>query len=225
MAWINLRSTAVCSYTWATKAPDTHRLLLMNAMLHGIESNLSLGDTLSPTGSRLAKADVILTNPPFGTKRGGGRPTREDFTYVTGNKQLGFLQHIYRGLKPGGRAAVVLPDNVLFEEGTQLPHVSSNDIESAIIPLPPLDEQVAIVKSVSQWLRTIDEVKILLAKSEFDLTQLDQSILAKAFRGELVPQDTNDEPASVLLERIRTSREAAVAKKPSKRKDATDGKK
>jgi len=97
--------------------PDTHRLLLMNAMLHGIESDMSLGDTLSPTGSRLPKADVILTNPPFGTKRGGGRPTREDFTYVTGNKQLAFLQHIYRGLKPGGRAAVVLPDNVLFEEG------------------------------------------------------------------------------------------------------------
>ena len=98
--------------------PDTHRLLLMNAMLHGIESDLLLGDTLSPTGARLPKADVILTNPPFGTKRGGGKPTRDDFTFVTGNKQLAFLQHIYRGLKPGGRAAVVLPDNVLFEEGT-----------------------------------------------------------------------------------------------------------
>jgi type I restriction enzyme M protein len=87
-------------------------------MLHGIDSDMVLGDTLSPTGSRLPKADVILTNPPFGTKRGGGRPTRDDFTFVTGNKQLAFLQHIYRGLKPGGRAAVVLPDNVLFEEGT-----------------------------------------------------------------------------------------------------------
>jgi type I restriction enzyme M protein len=98
--------------------PDTHRLLLMNAMLHGIESDMILGDTLSPTGARLPKADVILTNPPFGTKRGGGRPTRDDFTYVTGNKQLAFLQHVYRGLKPGGRAALILPDNVLFEEGT-----------------------------------------------------------------------------------------------------------
>jgi type I restriction enzyme M protein len=90
----------------------------MNAMLHGIESDLILGDTLSPTGARLPKADVILANPPFGTKRGGGRPTRDDFTYVTGNKQLAFLQHVYRGLKPGGRAAIVVPDNVLFEEGT-----------------------------------------------------------------------------------------------------------
>lgn len=95
---------------------DTHRLALMNLMLHDLESDLILGDTLSPEGSKLPKADVILTNPPFGTKKGGGLPTRDDFTYPTSNKQLAFLQHVYRGLKPGGRAAVVLPDNVLFED-------------------------------------------------------------------------------------------------------------
>lgn len=98
--------------------PDTHRLALMNAMLHDIEGDLLLGDTLSPEGTTLPKADLILTNPPFGTKQGGGMPTRDDFTYPTSNKQLAFLQHIYRGLKPGGRAAVVLPDNVLFEGNT-----------------------------------------------------------------------------------------------------------
>lgn len=96
---------------------DAHRLLLMNLMLHDIESTVGLGDTLSSDGQQLPKADLILTNPPFGTKTGGGRPTRDDFTFPTSNKQLAFLQHIYRGLKPGGRAAVVLPDNVLFEEG------------------------------------------------------------------------------------------------------------
>ncbi len=97
--------------------PDVHRLALMNLMLHGIESEVRLGDTLGPSGASLPKADVIITNPPFGTKKGGGGPTRDDITYPTSNKQLVFLQHIYRGLKPGGRAAVVLPDNVLFEEG------------------------------------------------------------------------------------------------------------
>ncbi|WP_417749786.1 N-6 DNA methylase [Rosistilla oblonga] len=97
--------------------PDTHRLLMMNCLLHSIDSDMILGDTLSPDGMRLPTADVVLTNPPFGTKRGGGKPSRDDFTFVTGNKQLAFLQHIYRALKPGGRAAVVLPDNVLFEEG------------------------------------------------------------------------------------------------------------
>lgn len=96
--------------------PDAHRLLLMNLMLHGIESTVGLGDTLSPEGERLPKADLILTNPPFGTKTGGGRPKRDDFTFPTSNKQLAFLQHIYRGLNPEGRAAVVIPDNVLFED-------------------------------------------------------------------------------------------------------------
>lgn len=98
--------------------PDVHRLALMNLMLHGIEGELLLADTLSPAGADLRQADVILTNPPFGTKKGGGLPTRDDFTFPTSNKQLAFLQHIYRGLVKGGRAAVVLPDNVLFEENT-----------------------------------------------------------------------------------------------------------
>ena len=99
---------------------DTHRLALMNLMLHGIDSDpdaggIHYGDTLSPEGEALPKATLMLTNPPFGTKKGGGLPSRDDFTYPTSNKQFAFLQHIYRGLKPGGRAAVVLPDNVLFE--------------------------------------------------------------------------------------------------------------
>lgn len=99
--------------------PDTHRLCLMNLMLHGIESQVESGDTLSPDGERLGKADVILTNPPFGTKKGGGRPTRSDFsiTAETSNKQLAFVEHVVRAMKPGGRAAIVVPDNVLFEDG------------------------------------------------------------------------------------------------------------
>lgn len=101
---------------------DTHRLALMNLMLHDLDSDedtgIRYGDTMSSEGQQLPKADLILTNPPFGTKKGGGLPTRDDFTFPTSNKQLAFLQHIYRFLKPGGRAAVVLPDNVLFEANT-----------------------------------------------------------------------------------------------------------
>ena len=104
---------------------DAHRLALMNLMLHGLDSDpeaagIRYGDTLGPEGEALCKqgATLILTNPPFGTKKGGGLPTRTDFTFPTSNKQFCFLQHIYRGLKPGGRAAVVLPDNVLFEGNT-----------------------------------------------------------------------------------------------------------
>jgi len=107
------------AYAGVELVPDTHRLCLMNLMLHGIESMVDSGDALSPDGERLEKAHVILTNPPFGTKKGGGRPTRSDFSITadTSNKQLAFVEHIVRALKPGGRAAVVLPDNVLFEDG------------------------------------------------------------------------------------------------------------
>jgi len=98
---------------------DTHRLALMNAMLHGIEGEILLADTLSNHGKRMDGFDVVLTNPPFGTKKGGERSTRDDLTFPTSNKQLNFLQHIYRSLKKDGksRAAVVLPDNVLFADG------------------------------------------------------------------------------------------------------------
>lgn len=98
---------------------DTHRLALMNAMLHDIDGNLKQGDTLSSLGEEMNDFDVVLSNPPFGTKKGGERVTRGDLTFKTSNKQLNFLQHIYRSLKDNNkaRAAVVLPDNVLFADG------------------------------------------------------------------------------------------------------------
>jgi type I restriction enzyme M protein len=108
------------AFIGAELVPDTHRLCMMNLLLHGIEGGVELADTLSPDGERLSKADLVLTNPPFGTKKGGGRPTRSDFSVTadTSNKQLAFVEHIVRALKPGGRAAVVVPDNVLFEDST-----------------------------------------------------------------------------------------------------------
>jgi type I restriction enzyme M protein len=98
---------------------DAHRLALMNAKLHGMESTIIMGDTLSEQGKSFKGYDGVLANPPFGTKKGGERPSRDDLTYLTSNKQLNFLQHIYRSLKKDGqsRAAVILPDNVLFEDG------------------------------------------------------------------------------------------------------------
>ena len=88
-------------------------------MLHDISGPIYLGDTLSNFGKGMKGYDVVLTNPPFGTKKGGERATRDDFTFPTSNKQLNFLQHIYRSLNKTGkaRAAVVLPDNVLFADG------------------------------------------------------------------------------------------------------------
>ena len=95
--------------------PRPRRLALMNLYLHGIEPNIRLGDAIyePPTSERF---DVVLTNPPFGTKGANQAPEREDFTVATSNKQLNFVQHVMTILKPGGRAAVVLPDNCLFAD-------------------------------------------------------------------------------------------------------------
>ena len=107
------------AFTGCELVHDTHRLALMNAMLHDIDGQITLGDTLSNVGKSMHGYHLVLTNPPFGTKKGGERATRDDFTYPTSNKQLNFLQHIYRSLVTDGtgRAAVVLPDNVLFADG------------------------------------------------------------------------------------------------------------
>jgi type I restriction enzyme M protein len=111
----------------------TRRMALMNLFLHNIgdfasDSFLSPADALiSDTGLRV---DYVLANPPFGKKSSmtftneeGEQDTdeltynRQDFWVTTSNKQLNFLQHIRTLLKTDGRAAVVLPDNVLFEGG------------------------------------------------------------------------------------------------------------
>ncbi|NVJ64649.1 MAG: N-6 DNA methylase [Flavobacteriaceae bacterium] len=107
------------AFTGCELVQDAHRLALMNAKLHGLESSILLEDTLSANGKKMKGYDGVLANPPFGTKKGGERPTRDDLTFLSSNKQLNFLQHIYRSLNKDGkaRAAVVLPDNVLFEDG------------------------------------------------------------------------------------------------------------
>jgi type I restriction enzyme M protein len=91
------------------------RLALMNLFLHGLKPTIYLGDTIYEP-DRGERYDVILTNPPFGTKGAGQAPARDDFTIATSNKQLNFVEHILTILKPGGRAAIVLPDNCLFED-------------------------------------------------------------------------------------------------------------
>jgi type I restriction enzyme M protein len=125
---MSLNETAYKKYQHKTfygmeLVPDTRRLAMMNLMLHDIavddeNAGILFGDTLSNEGKDLPEASLILANPPFGTKMGGGIPTRDDLVHYTSNKQLAFLHLMYhKMLKPGGRAAVVLPDNVLFESG------------------------------------------------------------------------------------------------------------
>ena len=110
---------------------STARLCAMNMMLHGIGGDtlpLKVSDSLaSDPGDRF---EIVLTNPPFGKKssitivNGEGKTDKEtliyerqDFWATTSNKQLNFLQHVKTLLKQHGRAAIVVPDNVLFEGG------------------------------------------------------------------------------------------------------------
>ena len=95
--------------------PRPRRLALMNLFLHGLEPRIYLGDSIYEP-DRGDRYDCILTNPPFGTKGANQAPVRDDFTVSTSNKQLNFIQHVVTILKPGGRAAMVLPDNVLFSD-------------------------------------------------------------------------------------------------------------
>lgn len=99
--------------------PETRRLAMMNEYLHGMDGDLRLGNSLSAEGKWMKNFDLVLTNPPFGTSSEGSGATRDDITYKTSNKQLNFLQIIYNSLKSNGhaRAAVVVPDNVLFADG------------------------------------------------------------------------------------------------------------
>jgi type I restriction enzyme M protein len=94
-------------------------LASMNLYLHGVgtdRSPIACEDSLEKEPSTLV--DVILANPPFGTRPAGSvEINRPDFYVETKNNQLNFLQHMMLMLKTGGRAAVVLPDNVLFEAG------------------------------------------------------------------------------------------------------------
>lgn len=96
----------------------------MNLFLHNIggdESPITLGDSLSQELPETL-ADVVLANPPFGARAAGSvEIDRKDFDTTTNNNQLNFLQHIMSLVKTGGRAAVVLPDNVLFtKDGTDI---------------------------------------------------------------------------------------------------------
>jgi type I restriction enzyme M protein len=108
------RHQAFVGHEWV---PDTHRLCVMNMILHGIESLVGCEDSCAPQGENMGKADVILTNPPF--NKMSGNVNRPDFTLTAGERvgPMPFLEHSIRHLKKGGRCAIVMPDNILFGDG------------------------------------------------------------------------------------------------------------
>ena len=98
-------------------------------------------------------------------------------------------------------------------------NINSEEIRSLTFTMPPLDEQTEIVRRIEQLFAFADQLEAKVAAAKTRIDHLTQSILAKAFRGELVPQDPDDEPASVLLERIKAQR--AAAPKATRKKKAS----
>ena len=101
-------------------------------------------------------------------------------------------------------------------DGSNVPQINHDDIKPLVVPLPPLAEQRRIVSEVERRLSVIQQAEAAVEASLLRAERLRQSILKQAFSGKLVPQDPTDEPASVLLERIRAERAEAEAEAAAK---------
>lgn len=104
--------------------------------------------------------------------------------------------------------------------GSGVKHFRVGDVSNLTIAIAPKCEQTEIVRRVEQLFAFADQLEARVAAAQERIDKLTQSILAKAFRGELVPQDPNDEPASVLLERIKAQRAAAPKTKRGRKAKA-----
>jgi type I restriction enzyme S subunit len=105
--------------------------------------------------------------------------------------------------------------------GVALIHFNTNSVAKLPVPLPPMAEQIRVTAEVSRRLSVVDELELAITRHMHRADRLRQAILKRAFEGKLVPQDPNDEPASVLLERIRAQRENSSKQKPRSRRART----
>lgn len=105
--------------------------------------------------------------------------------------------------------------------GGAQPNLNLNKVREISICLPSLEEQTEIVRRVEQLFAFADQLEAKVNEARTRIDRLTQSILAKAFRGELVPQDPDDEPASVLLQRIQAQRASAPKPKRGRGKAVT----
>ncbi|WP_181097483.1 restriction endonuclease subunit S [Stutzerimonas nitrititolerans] len=139
--------------------------------------------------------------------RGGSRPFVFNNNILrarfSGRTAPDFIEIWFRS--PSGREAL----EKVKSATTSVAAVYQKALMSQMVPLPEIAEQTEIVRRVEQLFAFADQLESKVASAKSRIDHLTQSILAKAFRGELVPQDPNDEPASVLLERIKAQRAAA----------------
>jgi type I restriction enzyme, S subunit len=103
-----------------------------------------------------------------------------------------------------------------YDNGTAQPNLAAESVSQYLVPIPPADELRKIAEIIAKRLGGVSRMEQLIASSHKGLSQLESSVLAKAFQGELVPQDPSDEPAEALLARLR--QEKSPAEKPAARR-------
>jgi type I restriction enzyme S subunit len=157
----------------------------------------------------LAEGDVLVARMPDPLGRACIFPgvdqrsvTAVDVCIIRPGDQIepAWLMHALNA--PGARRQIEQ-----LQSGTTRRRISRKNLATVMLRMPPLDEQRRIVAEVEQRLSAIDALRAAIERAQRRSAALRRAVLERAFRGELVPQDPSDEPASVLLDRIRAARD------------------
>ncbi|MEZ6049290.1 MAG: restriction endonuclease subunit S [Planctomycetaceae bacterium] len=210
---------------WARYYSQTGPLFVRSQDIN--TDSLSLADTAHvspPMGSegirtRIQKDDLLITITGANVAKAACVINEIDEAYVS--QHVALVRPVDPNLSTYLHRWIISPENgrsQLLDNayGNGKPGLNLNNIRNLIVAVAPQEEQKAIFERIEIALDGIVLIELMQHSSHDELAVLDQSILAKAFRGELVPQDPNDEPASVLLERIRQQREAEGVKPKGK---------
>lgn len=159
--------------------------------------------------------DVLMNivGPPLGkiailTEQYPEWNLNQAITLFRANGEILLNRYLYFVLCEGELVRAVMPET---KGSVGQVNISLSQCRDSLIPLPPKEEQTEIVRLVDQYFAFADSIEAQVKKAQTRVDNLTQSILAKAFRGELVAQDPSDEPAEKLLERIAQARTEAEA--------------
>ena len=195
----NLRWTDAKKYPEDKFEEKRHILLSCNDIV------LAMDRPIISTGLKIAKVKnedlpCLLVQRVCRVKC--GEYLQNDYAYLLLNSQ-NFIDHL-----------------LSVQNGSSVPHISGKQILSYKVKIPSLKEQTEIVRRVETLFAFADRLEARLQSAQTAAERLTPALLAKAFRGELVPQDPNDEPAAELLRRLREARAADTTSKPKRGRKA-----
>lgn len=191
--------------------PDLDLTISQNKFNELPNYHLKIGDTIMGRRGEMARCAMV------GKKENGWLCGTGSLFFRPNLKKVN-PQYLYWVLSNSNTKAYLESE----AKGSTMSNLNLSIVRNIPIPLPPLEEQKKIVKRVEQFFAIANKLEARYIKAKTMIDKLPQSILAKAFRGELVPQNPNDEPARVLLERIKKEKEKLNGeKKKTKKEKAT----